>query len=128
LAAPEITLAPTNPLMTMPDLNPEIKRLPPVEKPESSAKQTTDSEHQKKESEKSAPQDVQNSKTNQLLEQLGGRNAELSFNVDKTSKRIIIKVINSQTKEVIRQIPPEELVRLAEQMQNSNGALVDQTV
>jgi flagellar protein FlaG len=71
---------------------------------------------------------MQNPRLNRLVEQLGGRNAELSISMDKGSKKIVIKVVNSQTKEVIRQIPPEELVRLAESLRESNGSLLDQVV
>jgi flagellar protein FlaG len=128
LAAPEISVTPTNHLLIFPDLNPETKKLPPVEKPEGTAKQASDSEHQGKETEKSVTRELQNPKMNRLVEQLGGPNAELSIAMDKGSKKIIIKIINSETKEVIRQIPPEELVRLAESFQEPSGSLVDQTV
>jgi flagellar protein FlaG len=128
LAAPEITITPTNPLLNFPDLNTEVKKLPPVEKPGGSSKQASYSEEQGKEAEKTATREMQNPRLNRLVEQLGGRNAELSISMDKGSKKIVIKVVNSQTKEVIRQIPPEELVRLAESLRESNGSLLDQVV
>ncbi len=37
----------------------------------------------------------------------------LSFSVDKDSGETVIKVYDAQTKEVIRQIPPDETLRLA---------------
>lgn len=128
MAAPEITISSTNPLVNFPDLNPEVKKLPPVEKPESSAKQSSYSEDQGKEAEKAAAKEKQTSGMNRLIQHLAGFNSELSITMDKGSKKMVIKIINSQTKEVIRQIPPEELVRLAETLQDSNGSLVDQTV
>jgi flagellar protein FlaG len=128
LAAPEITISSTTPLLTLPDLNPEVKKLPPVEKPESSAKQASNSEEQDKETEKAATQEKQLPRMNRLAEHLAGLNSELSISMDKGSKKMIIKIVNSQTKEVIRQIPPEELIRLAETLQEINGSLVDHTV
>jgi flagellar protein FlaG len=128
LAAPEITISSTNPLLVLPDLNPEVKKLPPVEKPEGSAKHSSSSDEQEKETEKSATQDKQISRMSRLAGHLTGLNSELSISMDKGSKKLVIKILNSQTKEVIRQIPPDELIRLAETMQESNGSLLDQTV
>lgn len=128
LAAQEISITPTNPLLIFPDLNTGTKKLPPVEKPEGTAKQASDSEQKGKETEKSIMRELQNPKANRLVKQLGGQNSELSISVDKGSKKIIVKIVNSETKEVIRQIPPEELVRLAESLQEPSGSLVDQTV
>lgn len=128
MATPEITLSSTNPLLNFPELNPEVKKLPPVEKPESSSNQASNSEDQGKETQKAATQEAQNHRMNRLVEHLAGRNSELSITMDKGSKKMVIKILNSQTREVIRQIPPEELVRLAETLQDSNGSLVNQTV
>lgn len=38
---------------------------------------------------------------------------DLHFSVDKDSGRVVVKVIDSETREVIRQIPSEEVVALA---------------
>jgi len=48
---------------------------------------------------------------------------ELEFKVDEQSGRTVITVYNPETEEVIRQIPPEEAIRLAQllQEQGSNG-------
>ncbi len=37
----------------------------------------------------------------------------LSFSVDKDTGKTVIKVLDSQTNEVIRQLPPDETLRLA---------------
>jgi len=44
----------------------------------------------------------------------------------KDSQRIVIKVLDSKTKEVIKQIPPEALLELAESLKQIGGALVDE--
>jgi flagellar protein FlaG len=46
---------------------------------------------------------------------------DLSFNVDKDSGRTIITVIDSETQEVVRQIPPEEVLSLALHLQDAGG-------
>jgi flagellar protein FlaG len=46
---------------------------------------------------------------------VNGLGMELEFSVDKDAKVTIIKVVDSETGEVVRQIPPEELVALMRQ-------------
>jgi flagellar protein FlaG len=43
-----------------------------------------------------------------------GDSDELSFSTDQASGRLVVKLINKETKEVLRQIPPEYVLRLAE--------------
>lgn len=47
----------------------------------------------------------------------------LSFSVDNTSGAVIIKVIDTQTDEVIRQIPNEESLRFAEYIDGMVGMI-----
>jgi flagellar protein FlaG len=39
---------------------------------------------------------------------------DLHFSVHKASGKLVIQVINSNTQEIIREIPPEEILKLAE--------------
>ncbi len=49
----------------------------------------------------------------------------LEFSVDDASGRTVIKVIDSESKEVIREIPPEEVVHLARNIEYSrDGAIL----
>ena len=67
-------------------------------------------------------------KTAQQLEsfvQSMGRN--LSFSVDGTTGYQVVRVTNPQTGEVVRQLPSEELLKIAESMQQTgNSGLVNQ--
>ena len=53
-----------------------------------------------------------------------GRN--LSFSVDSTTGYHIVRVTNPQTGEVVRQLPTEELIRIAQSFEKLNAALVHQ--
>jgi flagellar protein FlaG len=53
------------------------------------------------------------------------RNTALSFSVNKELGKTIIRVVDQDTKEVIRQIPPEETLRLLARMAKSVGMLMD---
>lgn len=55
-------------------------------------------------------------------------NTHLAFEIDRPSNRIIIKIINTETEEVIRQIPPEELLRIMHYIDELLGLLVDERV
>jgi flagellar protein FlaG len=50
---------------------------------------------------------------NQLAQQSG---RELNFSVDQESDQLVIKVMDSGTGKVIRQIPSEEMLRLAREL------------
>ena len=49
---------------------------------------------------------------------------EIHFSVDKSTDRVVIKVIDLKTNEVIRQIPSEEILNLAEHLGKFEGLLV----
>jgi flagellar protein FlaG len=52
---------------------------------------------------------------------LFGEYNELTFSYDRNTGKSILRIVNTKTKEVVRQIPAEYLLRLAEDlMTNSN--------
>ncbi len=52
----------------------------------------------------------------------------LHFTVDADTKQTVVKVINKETGEVIRQIPSEEALRLSKAMDTLQGLIIQQTV
>ena len=55
-------------------------------------------------------------------------NRRLRFEIDHESKEILIKVIDSETDKVIKELPPEELRRLHSSLRETIGFLFDETV
>jgi flagellar protein FlaG len=49
---------------------------------------------------------------------------ELQFSLDERSGETVIKVINSDTQELVRQIPAEEVLTLAEHLAGENASLM----
>lgn len=45
-----------------------------------------------------------------------GDQSELTFALDRQSRRPIVKIVDRRTNEVIRQIPPEYVLRMAEDL------------
>ena len=61
---------------------------------------------------------------NQALK--GTASSDLQFSVEGENKQVVVRVVDSQTKEVIRQIPSEEMVAISKAMDNMSGLLVQQ--
>jgi flagellar protein FlaG len=55
-------------------------------------------------------------------EQLFGENSELTFVLDRETRRPLLRLVDVRTKEVIRQIPAEYVIRMAEQLHAYAGA------
>ena len=53
-------------------------------------------------------------------------NKRLDFRVDEATNRIVVKVIDTRTDKVIKEIPPEQLLHLAAKIQEMAGLLVDE--
>lgn len=52
----------------------------------------------------------------------------LLFSIDDDSGRTIVKVVDNATKEVIRQIPSEEILSIAKALDRLKGLLIKQEV
>jgi len=50
----------------------------------------------------------------------------LQFSMDEASGRTVITVVDSSTKEIIRQIPGEEVLRMAQELDRMQGVLLRQ--
>lgn len=59
--------------------------------------------------------------------QLSAANHSIRFSVDDDSSEVVVKVVDTETDEVIKQIPPKEIVRLREHLQDMTGVLVEET-
>ena len=44
---------------------------------------------------------------------------QITFGLDRNSRQMVVKLVNSQTNEVVEQIPSEEVLRLAEALKNT---------
>jgi flagellar protein FlaG len=64
------------------------------------------------------------SQVNEALK--GAASSDLQFSVEGDNKEVVVRVVDSQTKEVIRQIPSEQMVAISKAMDNLSGLLVQQ--
>ena len=51
---------------------------------------------------------------------------ELAFSIDQDSGRTVVKIIDSSTDEVIRQIPSKEMLAIADALDQIQGMLLKQ--
>ena len=59
----------------------------------------------------------------QLNQQMQASNRNLSFGIDKKINTFVITVTDKASGEVVRQIPPESVVRVAHNIANLKGVL-----
>ena len=52
--------------------------------------------------------------------------SDLQFSVEGDNKDVVVRVVDSQTKELIRQIPSEEMVAMSKAIDNLSGLLIQQ--
>lgn len=50
----------------------------------------------------------------------------LEFTVDTDSERVVVKIVDQQTKEVLRQIPTEEALEISKSLDRLQGLLIKQ--
>jgi len=55
-------------------------------------------------------------------------NQELQFSVDKDTKKTVVKVMDKQSGELIRQIPPDEMLAIAKAFDTLKGLIIREKV
>ncbi len=55
----------------------------------------------------------------------GSLRRNLKFSIDEESNRTVVTVLNSETNEVIRQIPSEEILSLASNLEKETGVILN---
>ena len=64
----------------------------------------------------------------QIQSYLNDSQRQLQFQVDADSGRTIVRVVNPETQEVIRQIPGEEMLKLARAIGTNGGRIISDLV
>ncbi len=64
---------------------------------------------------------------NTSLNETGNANS-VQFSIDPDSKNVIVQVVDSQTKTVIRQIPSEDIIQMGRELGKKLGKVIDQQV
>ncbi|SFB47728.1 flagellar protein FlaG [Cohnella sp. OV330] len=67
-------------------------------------------------------------KLDKILTALQGPNTSLEMSMHKETKTVVIKVMNKETGELIREIPPEKTLDLVAKFMEINGILIDEKV
>jgi flagellar protein FlaG len=73
------------------------------------------------------PKDVKQA-TAEINDALKSLNTHLQFSIDDSSKSIVVKLIDGDTGEVLRQIPADEVLRLRAYYRNHQGLLLNTAV
>jgi flagellar protein FlaG len=61
-----------------------------------------------------------------LKKKLSMLNTQLQIQIDKDTEMVVVKVIDRETKQVIRQIPPEYVLKIAKYLDEIAGLLLNE--
>lgn len=61
----------------------------------------------------------------EIQRSVGGNTTNLTFSVDTGSGRTVVTVMDSETKEVVRQLPSEEALRISRTLDRMQGLLIN---
>lgn len=64
---------------------------------------------------------------NEVNQRMQSNGRSLAFSLDEKADRLVIKVTNAKTGEVVRQIPDETILRIAHSLEELKGALYDES-
>jgi flagellar protein FlaG len=95
-------------------------------------KAVREQKHVEKRASSTAENQLDQSQLNKYTEKLSKvmeiLNHSIRFAVDDDSDRMIVKIVNSETNEVIRQIPPKEVLQLMHRLDQMVGLMLDEKV
>lgn len=91
----------------------------------SPAKATTENSTQQPKQADFSPQQLKDA-VKTMNEFVGNINSSLQFSVDDNTGQTVIKVMDAETKEVIKQMPSEEMLSIAKALDSLKGLLVQQ--
>ena len=57
------------------------------------------------------------------VEQIQSQTSAIEFKIDNTNHQVIVQIVNRATGELIRQIPPEEVLNIQSRLAQYNGVL-----
>jgi flagellar protein FlaG len=113
----------------MPRAEKSTPQVSPVQKSEKSPNSQTDIREYKKQNPSYSPTgaekviiDVIETANKKLM----GIHTEFEFAIHEQTKQIMVKVMNAETKEVLREIPPEKILDMVAKMWEMAGLFVDE--
>ncbi|MBI5741905.1 MAG: flagellar protein FlaG [Nitrospirae bacterium] len=81
---------------------------------------------------KTEDEEGKDTQVNEAVEQIENAarflDRELRLEIEKDLNIMVVKIIDSKTEEIIRQIPPEELIELSKHAKDLKGLLINKEV
>lgn len=62
----------------------------------------------------------------EMVDRIRQRITTVNFQIESDSNEVIVRVVNKETGETVRQLPPEEVLRLRESLADFKGALISE--
>jgi len=92
-------------------VSPEQKRAPDQAREKASLKDFTEQVHET---------------VQEMNAQLNLTNRSIRFSIDEQSHELVVKVVDTETDKVIKQIPADEILRLREHLKDLSGLIVEE--
>ena len=73
-----------------------------------------------------SPQEKLTERLGQVVDDIMARSTFLRFQVDETTSDVVVSIVNKESGEIIRQIPPEEIIHLRAQLGELRGVVFHQ--
>jgi len=67
-----------------------------------------------------------NREVEQINDQLSALNRSIRFSVDDSTHDIVVRVVDKESGEVIKELPPENILKLRERMKELSGLMVEE--
>ena len=74
------------------------------------------------------PKEEVNQAIDEIKQQMSDIGRKINFSVDEDLNIVIIKVVNKDTEEIVRQLPSEEVVEIARNIQENKGLIFQEKV
>jgi flagellar protein FlaG len=116
-----------SPTIVYPEISNPIKKPSPTSEVQGPPQQNPEPDPHSEQSTRQKDLEVFLRSVEQNVKGYDPNTSELSVGVDKDTHRIVVKVLNSKTREVIRQIPPEEILRIARNLKKMGVGFLDET-
>lgn len=110
--------------MPQPSQAPKAQRAPELERNEPAARGQDLPPARPEQAEESVEVEQVETAVSQISDFVQNFQRDLLFSIDEDSDRLVVKVVDSETQEVIRQIPSEEMLRIARNLDSPESLIL----
>ena len=124
--APTASEQVTPPVVTLPENQSDTASLDQVAVSPKAVAEQEQSNQPVAEQQGPSSQEAMAERINQIVEETKNRSTSVAFQVDTEDGDVVLKVVNRQSGETIREIPPEEIRNMQDKLKELRGVLIQE--